>query len=276
MLDGTIRAPVEMATQPDRATPAYSRWIEQGDFLGFLREMREREEVVLYAGLIHCFMHGVAVPAHALDPIDVGDLHRWSCNPCSSWRLCIRNQDAASGKQMWIEPPLSDCRSKTLEQGEQLVFLRKFDGHRDDRTYVELSQKVAHLLGLHFVPERSAYCRLDENGDIEDVVRIHNLQDSHVVTMKREDLDVLLVMFESSYVLLFESYRYDPENFDLQDGTLEENVCLIEECIYYRSRANAGRQSFLRGFQVIAPVINKRLRQRLMWTPLTPNNTPPS
>jgi hypothetical protein len=261
----TARALVQIATKPDRLSPEYAAWIEQQDFLGFLRAERQRDEVILYAGLTHCFLYGIAVPSSAVAPVDVDDLMGWSCNPFSSWGLCHGYREGSSERQMWIEPPLSSCGSKTLELGEQLLFIREFDGHRDDRTYVELSQKVAHLLGLHLVPERSAYCRLDENGDVEEVVRIHKLKDGRVVTMTREDLDVLLLMLESSYVLLFDSTRFDPGNFTSWGDGPEEHVSLVEENLYYRGRANTGRESYLRGFQVTAPVINDRLRRRLMW-----------
>ena len=63
------------------------------------------------------------------------------------------------------------------------------------------------------MPERNAYCRLDGNGDVEEVVRIHKPHNGRVVTMKREDLDLLLLMLKSSYVLLFDSKRFDPGNF---------------------------------------------------------------
>ena len=44
-------------------------------------------------------------------------------------------------------------------------------------------------------------------------MRLHKLQDGRVITIKREDLDVLLLMLESSYVLLFDFTRFDPGNF---------------------------------------------------------------
>ncbi|WP_206756737.1 hypothetical protein, partial [Streptococcus agalactiae] len=55
---------------------------------------------------------------------------------------------------------------------EKLVFRRSFDGVQKGESPIELSQKLVHSLGLHFVPERNAYCRLDDRGDIEDVIRV--------------------------------------------------------------------------------------------------------
>ena len=161
-LGSTAKALVRIAPKPDRQSPEYATWIGQQAFLGCLRAERQRDEIVLYAGLTHCFLYGIAVPSLAVTPVDVDDVAGWSCNPFSSWGLCHGYREGSLERQMWIEPPLSSSGSKTLELAEQLLFIREFDGHRDDRTYVELSQKVAHLLGLHLVPERSAYCRLDE------------------------------------------------------------------------------------------------------------------
>lgn len=100
--------------------------------------------------------------------------------------------------------------------------------------------------------------------------RIHSLNDGRVVTIKREDMDVLLLMLKSSYVLLFDSTRFDPGNFSSWGDGPEANISLADENLYYRGRANAGRESYLRGFQVTAPAINDRLRRRLMWEPAEP------
>lgn len=265
MLGATIQFLIEIATKPDRASPEYAKWVEQDGFLDFLRGMYKREEIVLYAGLTHCFLYGVAVPTTALDPLDVEDLHGWSCNPFSSWGLCHGYREGVADRQMWIEPPLASCGSRVLEQGEQLLFIREFDGRRDERTYVELSQKAAHLLGLHYMPERKAYCRLDKNGDLEDVVRICEVEDGRIVTIKRDDLDLLLAMLESSYILLLDSTRFEPRSFSGWSNGPEEVVQLPEDGLFYRGRGNPGRESYVRGFQITAPADGQRLRRRLMW-----------
>lgn len=265
LLDTTANALIKIATKPDRQSPEYGAWIEQKDFLAFLRDERRREEVVLYAGLTHCFLYGIAVPTFATNPINVDDLIGWSCNPFSTWGLCHGYRDGSAERQMWVEPPLSNCGSKTLSLGEQLLFIREFEGYRDNRTYVEVSQKAAHLLGVHYVPERNAYCRLDENGDLEDVVRIYTLNDGRIVTIKREDLDVLLLILKSSYILLFDSTRFEPKNFSSWGDGSEAPVSITDEHLYYRGRTNPGCESYLRGCQIMAPVMNDRLQRRLMF-----------
>jgi len=78
-------------------------------------------------------------------------------------------------RAVWISPPLDHTGSKTLNQGEQLVFSRNFDGRFGKKSYYEILQKFTHLFGLHYMDERHAYCRLDERGDVEDVIRIVEL-----------------------------------------------------------------------------------------------------
>ena len=137
-LGSTTKVLLKIATKPDRESPEYAVWIEQQDFLGFLRAERQREEVVLYAGLVtHCFLYGIAVPSSAVvPPVNVDDLLHWSVRPVFLLEAISRLPGKAlrSGRY-WIETPLNrSCAPKTLKLGEQLLFIRDFDGYRDDRS----------------------------------------------------------------------------------------------------------------------------------------------
>lgn len=85
----TANAILQTATKPNRQSPQYAVWIEQQDFLEFLRAGRRSEDVVLYAGLTHCFLYGIAVPSSAVTAVDVDDLLGWSC-PFSTWGAMAR------------------------------------------------------------------------------------------------------------------------------------------------------------------------------------------
>jgi hypothetical protein len=101
----------------------------------------------------------------------VDDLDYWNCNPFSSWGISI-----SYGKhpKVALSPPLDHTGSKTLDRGEQILFAREFDGRQEQPSYIEISQKLTHAFGLHYVPECDAFCRFDERGDVEDVVRLRN------------------------------------------------------------------------------------------------------
>jgi hypothetical protein len=127
---------------------------------------------VVYATIQHAFMHAIAVPMSLVNPPNVEDLMLWNCTATSSWGVCTTFSEPRS---ISISPPLDHTGSKTLDQGEQLVFSRRFEGRVGRKNYYEVLQKFVHLFDLHFLDERNAYCRIDKHGDIEEVIRIVNV-----------------------------------------------------------------------------------------------------
>ena len=77
----------------------------------------------------------------------------------------------------------------------------------DDATYYELLQEFAHASDIHWRQEQQAYCRLDENGDIEPVVSItkgRNSEPSTLITCKREPLEKYLAATDNVLVRFVE------------------------------------------------------------------------
>ena len=85
---------------------------------------------------------------------------------------------------------------------------------------VELSQKLVHSLGLHFVPERDAYSRLDERGDIEDVIRVLRTElgigreSLTAVTILARDLSTYMTLADMALDFLFDFTRFVPGSFN--------------------------------------------------------------
>jgi len=160
---------------------------------------------------------------------------------------------------------MQSCGSATIAKGEQVIFARDFEGHHDQRHYFELSQKIAQLIGLHHVPSRQSYCRLDEDGDVEEVVRITHFDDNHLITIKRSEFDLYLEMARSVAVLLFDSTRFDPSEFAGWSHAEVDSAELAEDQIYYRGQTNLGKESYRRGFAVIKPRTSPGSRRKLPW-----------
>jgi hypothetical protein len=249
-----------LSHKPEHGSEKYKNWIEQDDFVRFLQPLPSLNEVILYASVPHAFIYGVLVPAGIVTPPKVDDLDRWSCNPFSSWEITI-----SCGKQpkVWLSPPLDHTGSKTLDRGEQIVFAREFDGRQERPSYIEISQKLTHTFGLHYVPERDAFCRFDERGDVEDVVRVSSIPgpSSHaqgrIVTILRRTLDEYMAITGQALVLLYDSTRFEPKNFggwQNPDVTYRE----LQPEIYYRIGQNSGEASYLRGFQIIRPSLSQK------------------
>ena len=157
-----------LSIEPDEKE-IFDVWIQQEDVIPFLEKEIEDENIIVYASFTHIFIHTVLIPNIKLNGSTIQDLLGWSHNPFSSWGIACSQDDS------WIEGPLSSPGSKILSKGEQIIFGRSFEGVESKKRYFELEQKISHTLGVHFLPERNAWCKLDKFGDLEDVVKIIEL-----------------------------------------------------------------------------------------------------
>lgn len=237
-------APVESSS--------FETWLELKDALAFLKANAEQDEFVVYANLQHAFMHAVLVPSSLVDKPDNEDLLGWNCDAYSSWGVDIAYTTPVS---ITIADPLDNTGSKTIDHGEQLVFARSFDGLLAEKHYFEILQKFLHISELHFVPERNTYCRLDEHGDIEDVVRVVTLPrkgEDHggtIVTFSREVLDRYQALTDTSVVRMFDFTRYGT-HFSGWGGDHTSGYSTDGNLIH-RSHIETGNASYVRGVQII-------------------------
>ena len=186
--------------------------------IDFLLGNANRDEIVIYASAGAVLIHGVLAPTTLVTPADQDDLLGAYVMPEDSW--CIQKSwGGGEGHRIYLEPPLSHPGCTSLVGGEKLVFRRSFTGSAEVRWPLELSQKVVHSLGVYWVDERSAFCRLDNKGDIEDVIRVIWLKNDHaessavVVTVLMKELATYMALAEMSLVLKFDFTRTDPKAF---------------------------------------------------------------
>jgi hypothetical protein len=128
------------------------------DSVVFLKENAQSEEIVIYASGPATLVHAVLAPLKQVTPTDQKDLMRAFVQTDESW-ASQKSYGGGEGHRVYHEAPLRS--GKSMSGGEKLAFRRSFDGVQKGESPVELSQKLVHAHGLHFVPERNAYCRLD-------------------------------------------------------------------------------------------------------------------
>ena len=238
---------------------AFEAWLKLEDAIEFLENNARQDEFVVYAGMTHVFMHAVVVPASSVNPPNVDDLISWSCNPTSSWGISYTFSDPAS---VQICPPLEHTGSKTLDKGEQLVFARFFEGRLGSKNYYEALQRFIHVFDLHYLRERSAYCRLDKHGDIEDmicnsVVPAKEGFAGNIVTFSRELLDEYLTLTSAVIVRMFDFTRFRPSSFNGWSNAQEASYTTTDGEFSYRSRIEPGHASYMRGYQIVRPLGSK-------------------
>ena len=104
-------------------------------------------------------------------------------------------------------------------------FPRDFEGRVGDKHYWEILQPFAHVFGLHYLEERNAFCRLDENGDVEDLVRTVTVPGrgkdfgGTVITFHRKLLDEWMLLTDTVMVRTFEFIRWRQHLVNWADAT---------------------------------------------------------
>ena len=258
-----------LSTAPDDEK-AFNTWLEHQDAFEFLKANAKQDELVVYASLQHVFIHAVGVPASRVASPDVDDLLAWNFNAHDdSWGASY----SFNPPEVTIEPPLSNTSSKTLDGGTKFVFPRVFEGLLGEKHYFEALQEFVHVLGLHCVPERRAYCRLDKHGDVEDMIRIVHVDRSAgdlggtVVLFKREVLDEWMTLTDSVLVQTFDFTRVRLSSFGGWSNTADPKRTVDGDLMYF-SVLEPGRASYARGVQIVRSGMKKEvLFDRLGWSP---------
>lgn len=228
----------------------FDRWVQQEEVISFLEHEVQDEEIIIYAALPHVFIHAVLMPDINLDDHVIEDIMEWGHNPYSTWTLVISSSDVR------VEGSLVGCGSKTLSKGEQILFARSFEGDESRKRYYELEQKISHVLDIHYLPERNAWCKLDQFGDIEDVIKITLLRDlpgndlGTIITAKKEMLGKYAGVEGFSLCRMFDFTRYKKGSFSGWDNQKERQVFGNGSDIFGRLVVAEGYASYSRGFQL--------------------------
>ena len=243
----------DLARIPNTDRPA---WLEGATAsVEFLKDnLLKDDEILLYASGPHFWVHSVLAPNSSVSPPDHNDLSNSHLTPDDSW--CIqKSYGGGEGHRVYLEPPLSHPGCKSLVGGEKLVFIRGFEGMKSYEPPIEISQKLVHSLGVHFVDERSAYCRINSKGDLEDVICVHTDKDHdpwksiRAVSIRRHDLATYMALSGMSLVARFDFTRFVPSGFSSWDGAAEQSFEAKD--LYYRYRILPTYASYAHGHIIL-------------------------
>ncbi len=255
-----------LSIAPEAKTKAFEQWLEQSKFFDFLAESSD-EDVPLYLSLQHVYMYSVFLPLNVLKSNFVDELMNWNFGPDSSWGYGYSFGKHGKPRNAKVFPPLSSSGTSLLAKALPITFLRRFEGRTGYKSYVEINQQLIHLHDLHFDEARQAYCRLNQEGDIEPTAKIHCSPNRILVTLKRDVIDFHMFLTKSVLIRFFDrSVCRDWNKFG--SWTNIERVLLQDKRmeIYWRQgqardASGAPHASFLRGFQLIR---NRRLRREMV------------
>lgn len=227
------------------------------DGVRFLKEHLRGDKTILYASLNAVMIHGVLVPEKGLAAIDHDELSREFVAPDASWII----EHASGGGQpdrVYLAPPLRHLGA-SIEDGEKLVFKRSFAG-REGETPVEISQKLVHALDLHFMEERNAWCRLDDDGDIIEVIKVIResfvdwTQNVTVVTVITKEFAEYMRLAEMALLYFFDFTRTQPRSFNGWSGVAP--VQFDAPDLFYHGGIMGQRGSYINGRMIVRPAVS--------------------
>ena len=195
-------------------------WLEDAvGAIDFIVANSKSSEIILYSNVGQSYIHSVLAPLLKVTPPDGADLQRAHIGADSHWAI----EHVSGGglpDRMYLADPLDHPGSDSLVGGEQLVFRRCFTGVDKGPSRTELSQRLVQALDIYFVEEANAYCRLNENGDVEPVIRLRDLSgqaeqvNAILVTIEAEQLHRYMAVTETALVMKFDFTRIKSNAFD--------------------------------------------------------------
>jgi hypothetical protein len=202
----------------------------------------------------------VVVPNDMLARMTPADIEQWQFSSDHS----IASYVYGGGRDdVWIERGARKDYDDE-QKGMQLVFLRTFDGWEGTgRNHVEINQEYTHLTEIHWRPEKRAYCRFDERGDLEAAISVTRREDKgsgmDLITFKWEDLEKYLTVADASLVSRFDFTLLRRDQFHGWPQDAPENFRESGEFFYHRF-VMPGYAAYTAGRQIIRP---RRPRQEI-------------
>ncbi|WP_144157534.1 hypothetical protein [Paraburkholderia sp. BCC1885] len=236
---------------------------EQTDLYELLASERLADKAILYASafgpLGSVFVHSVLVPKSSIKLRDKAGFTNWHGNPYDGPSCGMVYGGGERARVEYDKGALG--ASGMLAVARRLIFARSFDVLHSGDAYYELAQELTHAHGLHWVEERSAWCRLDERGDVEDVARVEISEGSTpgmkttVVAISRKVLDLHMAATGTSVLQMFDSVVHRAE-FHGFDGGVERQFVDTQNSLVMKYRVDSNEASYFRGAQILRPPLN--------------------
>lgn len=231
---------------------------DQHDLLWWLKSQLTDSRIALYGSAYEgssVFIHSVLVPASSIAG-NWDDLPNWRGNPFDL-PSCGLVYGGGEGPRIEYTEPWSDAQPKALSGAQRLVFGRTFEGRIGEKSYFDLAQLITHAHDLHWMEERQAWCRLNDEGDVVNLAGVERIErgqggrSATLVWIDRELLELHMAATHTCLAQMFDSTRI-PCDFTGFDGGEEKAVVDVAAGLTYRSRV-AGVSSYFRGVQFIRP-----------------------
>ncbi len=252
---------------------AQAAWLQSAESsVEALKEIYRSDEVILYASMPHVFIRTVLALKEKVADLDRRDLRNAYLSADGGWHIEHSHQ-GSDPDQIYLADPMSGS-GKTLDGGERLVFVRTMEGS-DNGSYLEMNQKVTQALDIHWLEERQAFCKYDDRGDLEVVVRFIDLgpvSDAYgtckAVSIRASALSTYMVVTDTALVVKFDFTRFKLGDFRSWDSA--ERRMRSGANIEYETCSVEDHASFANGWMTSVPVLTRDdliRKQQERWDP---------
>jgi len=256
----------QLSIPPEIETASNEQWIQQKNFFQFLFDTRNGE-IPLYVSHFHTYIYSLFLPINVLKSNYIDDLMKWDAGPNSSWGYGYSFGKIGRPKKVCVYPPFDSAGTHLLKNATPITFWRYFEGRKGRQGYVEINQFLTHLHGLHWEEILNAFCRLDEDGNIDQVLKIHQAEESILVTLKSDIVDFHQFLTKTVLVRLFD--RMVCQDWKKFGGWVNPKISINRDAkneIFWRSGIASEKSgnlfaSYVRGFQIIR---NMRPRREMV------------
>lgn len=234
----------------DSSDDGLKRWHSYEDAIAFLMNTTG-DDVPVYIGGTDFYLYSLIVPLERLEGDYVADLCKWNFSVSSGFG---HGYSVANGEPVpFFCEPVEHTGSRILDGATALFFLRSFPW--GDTTYIEINQKVSHVLGIHWVEDKRAWCNLNDLGEIVPVARWESVGDMNYCTVRKQELDYYLFLANACLIRVFDVTRSTDWSvalaMELCEALYEDNKNEIYAMRGTRGDPSKPMASWLRGFQII-------------------------
>ena len=266
-----LRETIIAINTPPENLSSYDNWIRAKSHLAFIKKNFKESELLVF-GYHDCrfiehdrtYIDSFIIDESILQELNASALRSLSKSPhplpCNSSSIYIKDGDSAA-----IRSGLNVNVNKSFREAKSLVFnqIRKISVNKEER-YLEILQDYIHLSETHWWQDQSAYCRIDDNGDLESVVSITcDESEDHIVlaSFKREPLEQYLAVTNSVLVRLFAFELYDDVTIEaIRNDRLssdQESKDIFGDNIFYHQKIIPRHMGKTIGVQIMRPSRSK-------------------
>ena len=233
------------------------KWLDLKDEIIFLLNTTE-DYIPIYFSYKHFFLNSFIVSKNKLRKGYIEDLLNWNSGIISYSYSYGYSYSKGKPKKGIFKAMSHGIGAKTLINSTPVFFYR-FNMDYKEKSFIELNQKIEHLLDIYWLEDKGAYCKIDDCGDYEEIFTIEKDKKNELTlcTIKQKDLNFYLFLTNSVLVRVFDLTKiHDSLNFDVNYKRIVDSCRDANNEIYFnRTKALEKNEkpigAWIRGFQII-------------------------